>query len=128
MQRRHESDMDTMILNSWLQPLTSGAKGTSLVAVRSDSSRSGSSSPVQSLTPSLLCSCGRRHLIQACATSLIPSALSHATPLLSYSTVLSRNCSCFFSFLFLFLNVSNSLIFPQSNHQFFDFNSNKLNF
>ena len=101
-----ESDMATMILHSSLLSLTSAAKITSLsiAVVRSDSSPSRPSSPVavpyQSLTPSLLCSCGRRHLIQACATALLPISPSHATPLLSDSTVLLHNCYfLFFSFL-----------------------------
>lgn len=86
--------MATMILHSSLLSLTSAAKITSLsiAVVRSDSSPSRPSSPVavpyQSLTPSLLCSCGRRHLIQACATALLPISPSHATPLLSDSTAM----------------------------------------
>ena len=98
--------MATMILHSSLLSLTSAAKITSLsiAVVRSDSSPSRPSSPVavpyQSLTPSLLCSCGRRHLIQGCATALLPISPSHATPLLSDSTVLLHNCYfLFFSFL-----------------------------
>lgn len=116
--------MATMMLHSSVLHLTSVAKVTSLsiVAARSESSppRFASMVPTelqlssQTLTRSL-CSCGRRHLIQACVTSLIPSPLSHATPLLSDSKVLRRNrSSLFLSFLIFLMSLTrNSRTFIQ---------------